>query len=90
MCFLSSTCYQSKLAKHLTVCNTKRRIDTQPAFIVEGVNLDKEDIVAPAHVPLSRLDESIVEAVIKKIHLAYGEFIFKLEEKENQSQFFYF
>ncbi|XP_032685002.1 tRNA:m(4)X modification enzyme TRM13 homolog isoform X2 [Odontomachus brunneus] len=65
------TCYQSKLAKHLTVCNAKRRMDARPAFIVEGVNLDEEGMVAPAHVPLSRLDESVVAAVIKKIHSAY-------------------
>ncbi|XP_025160425.1 tRNA:m(4)X modification enzyme TRM13 homolog isoform X2 [Harpegnathos saltator] len=65
------TCYQSKLTKHLTVCNAKRRMDARPAFIVEGVNLDEESTVAPAHVPLSRLDESIVEAVIRKIHSAH-------------------
>ncbi|XP_014486542.1 PREDICTED: tRNA:m(4)X modification enzyme TRM13 homolog [Dinoponera quadriceps] len=65
------TCYQSRLTKHLTVCNAKRRMDAQPTFIVERVNLDKEDMVAPTRVPLSRLDELVVEAVIKKIHLAY-------------------
>lgn len=48
-------------------------MDVRPAFIVEGVNLDKEDTVAPAHVPLSRLDESVVATVIRKIHFAYGE-----------------
>jgi len=70
-----STCYQSKLTKHLGVCNAKRRLDAQPAFIVKGINLDEEAIVAPPHVPLSQLDESVLETVIRKIHSAYGKII---------------
>ncbi|GAB1865000.1 tRNA:m(4)X modification enzyme TRM13 [Camponotus japonicus] len=67
------TCYQSKLTKHLGVCNAKRRLDAQPAFIVKGINLDEEAIVAPPHVPLSQLDESVLETVIRKIHSAYDK-----------------
>lgn len=69
-----STCYQSKLTKHLGVCNVKRRLDAQPAFIVKGINLDEEAMVAPSRVPLSQLDESVLETVIRKIHSAYGKF----------------
>lgn len=67
------TCYQSKLRKHLNVCNVKRELDAQPAFIVKGINLDEEAIVAPPHVPLSQLDESVLETVIRKIHSAYDK-----------------
>lgn len=72
---LSSTCYQSKLTKHLNVCNAKRELDAQPAFIVKGTNLDEETIVASPHVPLSQLDESVLETVIRKIHSAYSKII---------------
>lgn len=68
-----STCYQSKLTKHLGVCNVKRRLDAQSAFIIKGINLDEEAIVAPPHVPLSQLDESVLETVIRKIHSAYDK-----------------
>jgi len=34
--------------------------------------LDDETIAAPPRVPLSRLDESVVEMGIRKIHAAYG------------------
>jgi len=34
--------------------------------------LDDETIAAPPRVPLSQLDESVVEMVIRKIHAAYG------------------
>ncbi|XP_029177037.1 tRNA:m(4)X modification enzyme TRM13 homolog [Nylanderia fulva] len=67
------TCYQSKLRKHLNVCNAKRELDVQPTFIVKGVNLDEEVIVASPHVPLSQLDGSVLEAVIRKIHSAYDK-----------------
>ncbi|XP_012228762.1 tRNA:m(4)X modification enzyme TRM13 homolog isoform X2 [Linepithema humile] len=65
------TCYQSKLMKHLDVCNIKRRLDAQPAFIVKGTNLDQETTVKPMHVPLSQLNEAVIETVIKKINSAY-------------------
>jgi len=68
----SSTCYRSKLTKHLGVCNVKRRLDAQPTFVVEGTNLDDESIVTPPRMPLSQLDESIIRMVIRKIHAAYG------------------
>ncbi|KAL6426240.1 hypothetical protein ACFW04_009045 [Cataglyphis niger] len=67
------TCYQSKLTKHLGVCNAKRSLDAQPEFIVKGINLDEETIVAPPHVPLSQLDESVLDTVIRKIHSAYDK-----------------
>ncbi|XP_018310046.1 tRNA:m(4)X modification enzyme TRM13 homolog [Mycetomoellerius zeteki] len=67
------TCYRSKLTKHLGVCNVKRRLDAQPAFLVEGTNLDDETIAAPPRVPLSQLDEAIIRMVIRKIHAAYDE-----------------
>ncbi|XP_020284702.1 tRNA:m(4)X modification enzyme TRM13 homolog [Pseudomyrmex gracilis] len=65
------TCYESKLKKHLKVCNTKRKLDAQPAFVVKGVNLDDEAITAPSYVPLSQLDEAVVDTVIKKIQSAF-------------------
>ncbi|EZA50432.1 hypothetical protein DMN91_009904 [Ooceraea biroi] len=65
------TCYQSKLTKHLNVCNAKQRLDAQPAFVVKGVNLDSETTTVTLHVPLSQLDETVVNTVIKKIHSAY-------------------
>ncbi|KYM92565.1 tRNA guanosine-2'-O-methyltransferase TRM13 like protein [Atta colombica] len=67
-----STCYRSKLTKHLGVCNVKRRLDAQPTFVVEGTNLDDESIETPPRVPLSQLDVSIIRMVIRKIHAAYG------------------
>ncbi|KYN14952.1 PREDICTED: tRNA:m(4)X modification enzyme TRM13 homolog [Trachymyrmex cornetzi] len=67
------TCYRSKLTKHLGVCNIKRRLDAQPAFVVEGTNLDDETIAAPPRVPLSQLDESVIRMMIRKIHAAYDE-----------------
>ncbi|XP_011869225.1 PREDICTED: tRNA:m(4)X modification enzyme TRM13 homolog isoform X2 [Vollenhovia emeryi] len=65
------TCHRSRLTRHLNVCNTKRRLDARPAFVVEGANLDDETIAAPPRVPLSQLDESVVRTVIRKIHAAY-------------------
>lgn len=55
------------------MCNVKRRLDARPAFVVEGANLDDEVTAAPPRVPLSQLDESVVEAVIRKIHAAYDK-----------------
>ncbi|KAL6258813.1 hypothetical protein P5V15_010759 [Pogonomyrmex californicus] len=65
------TCYRSKLTRHLSVCNAKRKLDTRPAFVIEGANLDDETVAMPLRVPLSQLDESVVETVIRKIHAAY-------------------
>lgn len=70
--FPSSTCYRSKLMRHLRVCNVKRKLDARPAFVIEGVNLDDETIAAPSRMPLSQLDASVVDVVIRKIHAAYG------------------
>ncbi|KYM97908.1 tRNA guanosine-2'-O-methyltransferase TRM13 like protein [Cyphomyrmex costatus] len=52
---------------------TQQRLDMQPAFVIEGTNLDNETIAAPPRVPLSQLDESVVGMVIRKIHAAYDE-----------------
>lgn len=70
--FRFSTCYRSKLTRHLNVCNVKRKLDARPTFVVEGANLDDEATAAPPRVPLSQLDDSVVETVIRKIHAAYG------------------
>ncbi|KOC67036.1 tRNA guanosine-2'-O-methyltransferase TRM13 like protein [Habropoda laboriosa] len=64
------TCYESKLAKHLKVCNAKRFIDAQPSFIVKGINV-KEVCDAPRHVPLSELSELVISTVIDKVKTAY-------------------
>ncbi|KAL0102313.1 hypothetical protein PUN28_018682 [Cardiocondyla obscurior] len=67
------TCYRSKLTKHLGICNAKQKLDEQPVFLVEGANLNDETIAAPPRVPLSQLDESVVETVIRKIHAAHDK-----------------
>ncbi|XP_003706604.1 tRNA:m(4)X modification enzyme TRM13 homolog [Megachile rotundata] len=64
------TCFESKLSKHLKVCNAKRLIDAQPSFIVKGINVDKT-CETPQHVPLCELDEELVNAVIDKVITAY-------------------
>lgn len=46
-------------------------MDAQPSFIVKGVNIDKT-CEKPQHVPLSELNELIVNAVIDKVTDAYG------------------
>ncbi|XP_029035241.1 tRNA:m(4)X modification enzyme TRM13 homolog isoform X2 [Osmia bicornis bicornis] len=45
-------------------------MDAQPSFIVKGVNIDKT-CEKPQHVPLSELNELIVNAVIDKVTSAY-------------------
>ncbi|CAK9829524.1 tRNA:m(4)X modification enzyme TRM13 homolog [Anthophora retusa] len=64
------TCYESKLAKHLKVCNAKRFIDAQPSFIEKGINV-KEVGDVPQHVPLSELSELVINTVIEKVKTAY-------------------
>ncbi|XP_026673089.1 tRNA:m(4)X modification enzyme TRM13 homolog [Ceratina calcarata] len=66
----SHTCYQSKLPKHLKICNAKRLSDAQPSFIVKGINTNKE-YETPRHVPLSELNELLICTVIEKINAAY-------------------
>ncbi|XP_060810999.1 tRNA:m(4)X modification enzyme TRM13 homolog [Bombus pascuorum] len=60
------TCYESKLTKHLKVCNAKRLIDAQPSFIVKGINAN-ETYEAPQHIPLSELNDLIINTVIDKV-----------------------
>nr|XP_034172109.1 tRNA:m(4)X modification enzyme TRM13 homolog isoform X2 [Osmia lignaria] len=45
-------------------------MDAQPSFIVKGVNIDKT-CEKPQHIPLSELNELIVNAVIDKVTAAY-------------------
>ncbi|KAK2585900.1 hypothetical protein KPH14_010487 [Odynerus spinipes] len=65
------TCYRSKLSKHLTICNARKMLDALPTYIVKNINLDKETEEIPRMTPLSQLDFSIVDIVIKKINEAY-------------------
>ncbi|XP_076760004.1 tRNA:m(4)X modification enzyme TRM13 homolog [Xylocopa sonorina] len=67
----SHTCYESKLSKHIKVCNAKRLVDAQPSFIVKGINRNTESKI-PQHVPLSELNELVINAVIDKVKIAYG------------------
>nr|XP_031828217.1 tRNA:m(4)X modification enzyme TRM13 homolog [Nomia melanderi]XP_031828218.1 tRNA:m(4)X modification enzyme TRM13 homolog [Nomia melanderi]XP_031828219.1 tRNA:m(4)X modification enzyme TRM13 homolog [Nomia melanderi] len=64
------TCYESRLSKHLKVCNAKRLIDSQPSFIVKGINLD-ETGETPRHVPISELNQLVIDVVINKIKAAH-------------------
>ncbi|XP_053994210.1 tRNA:m(4)X modification enzyme TRM13 homolog [Hylaeus volcanicus] len=66
------TCYKSRLAKHLKVCNAKRILDSQPLFIVKGINVDKT-CEAPQHVPLRELNQLLIDTVINKAEEAYGK-----------------
>ncbi|XP_043485386.1 tRNA:m(4)X modification enzyme TRM13 homolog [Polistes fuscatus] len=64
------TCYQSKLSKHLTICNARKMLDARPAYIIKNINLDNETEEIPRLLPLSRLDISIVDNVILRINEA--------------------
>ncbi|XP_016918188.2 tRNA:m(4)X modification enzyme TRM13 homolog [Apis cerana] len=64
------TCYESKISKHLKVCNAKRLIDAQPSFIVKGIN-SNEICETSQRVPLSELNELIINTVIDKIKNVY-------------------
>ncbi|XP_076649306.1 tRNA:m(4)X modification enzyme TRM13 homolog [Halictus rubicundus] len=66
----SHTCYESRLSKHLKVCNAKRLIDSQPSFIVKGINVDGT-YETPQHVPLSELNQLVVDTVVDKVKAAY-------------------
>jgi hypothetical protein len=48
-------------------------LDAQPTFVVKGVNLDGEATTATSRAPLSQLDETVVNTVIRKINSAYGK-----------------
>lgn len=63
------TCFKSKLAKHIKICNAKKLIDLQPEYIIKGINLDDSHV--PRHVPLSEIDQSIIDTVVKKVNYAY-------------------
>ena len=66
-----STCYQSKLSKHLKVCNAKIIQDTQPSYVVKGINLgNSADCIND--LPLSEIDQELIDDVVKKIETAYG------------------
>ncbi|XP_047369986.1 tRNA:m(4)X modification enzyme TRM13 homolog isoform X2 [Vespa velutina] len=65
------TCYESKLSKHLTICNARKMLDARPTYIVQNVNLDEETEEIPRLLPLSQLDFSVVDAIIKRIDEAY-------------------
>ncbi|XP_078042850.1 tRNA:m(4)X modification enzyme TRM13 homolog isoform X3 [Augochlora pura] len=66
------TCYESRLSKHLKVCNAKRLIDSQPSFIVKGINVDGT-CETLKHVPLSELNQLVVDTVIDKVKAAYDK-----------------
>ncbi|XP_012261766.2 tRNA:m(4)X modification enzyme TRM13 homolog [Athalia rosae] len=65
------TCYATKLTKHLKVCNVKQLTDVQPDYIVKGINSGYTNLQTLKHVPLSQLDESTLNTVLKKINAAY-------------------
>ncbi|KAI4477690.1 hypothetical protein M0804_012518 [Polistes exclamans] len=65
------TCYQSKLSKHLTICNARKMLDAQPAYIIKNINLDNETEEIPRLLPLSQLDISVVNNIILRINEAY-------------------
>ena len=66
-----STCYESRLSHHLKVCNAKRLADSQPSYIVKGINLGDVN-EQPKHIPLSTLTQDTIDTVIRKVHAAYG------------------
>ena len=55
----------------MKVCNAKRLIDAQPSFIVKGINAN-ETYEAPQHIPLSELNDLIVNTVIDKVKAVHG------------------
>ncbi|XP_043287308.1 tRNA:m(4)X modification enzyme TRM13 homolog [Venturia canescens] len=67
------TCYESKLAQHLKVCNARRLVDCQPSYIVKGINLGNINEEQPERVPLSQLDQKLIDSVIRKVETAYGQ-----------------
>ncbi|XP_057334873.1 tRNA:m(4)X modification enzyme TRM13 homolog [Microplitis mediator] len=64
------TCFESRLKQHLEVCNVKKLIDARPECIIEGINRGEIGIEAPKHVPLTLLDQNVVDDVIKKVEAA--------------------
>ncbi|KAF3421481.1 hypothetical protein E2986_05528 [Frieseomelitta varia] len=64
------TCYESKLAKHLRMCNAKRLNDARPSFIIKGINAN-EMREAPQHVPLSKFNDRVIGTVIDKVKAVY-------------------
>ncbi|XP_058790637.1 tRNA:m(4)X modification enzyme TRM13 homolog [Phymastichus coffea] len=68
----SHTCFQSKLQKHLKVCNAKNKQDMQPLYVVKGINLGEPEEF-PDDIPffLSSVNKSIIYSVLNKIKNAY-------------------
>ncbi|XP_074101494.1 tRNA:m(4)X modification enzyme TRM13 homolog [Cotesia typhae] len=75
----SHTCFESKLKQHLKVCNAKRLLDARPDCIVDGINGGDVDLQAPERIPLTLLDQNVVENVIKKVESA-AENLSEVEE----------
>ncbi|XP_014230324.1 tRNA:m(4)X modification enzyme TRM13 homolog [Trichogramma pretiosum] len=66
------TIYRSKLSKHLKVCNAKIEPESQPSYIVKGINLG-EPVSCNNDQPLSNIDQQIIDNVLKKIEDAYAK-----------------
>lgn len=60
------------MKQHLEVCNVKKLIDARPECIIEGINRGDINIEAPKHIPLTLLDQNVVDDVIKKVEAAAG------------------
>lgn len=56
----------------MAICNVRKMLDARPTYIVQNVNLDEETVEIPRLLPLSRLDLSVIDAIIKRINEAYG------------------
>ncbi|XP_011315241.1 tRNA:m(4)X modification enzyme TRM13 homolog isoform X2 [Fopius arisanus] len=68
----SHTCYESRLEKHLKVCNAKKIIDAKPEFIVDGINRGNVQ-ENPERVTLNLLEDDVVEGIIRRVEAAYED-----------------
>ncbi|XP_001604909.2 tRNA:m(4)X modification enzyme TRM13 homolog [Nasonia vitripennis] len=68
----SHTIYKSKLTKHLKVCNAKVKLDAQPSYVVKGINLG-ETVKCLNDIPLSLIEQSVIDVVIEKIKNSFDK-----------------
>lgn len=59
------------MSKHLKVCNAKIKLDTQPPYVVKNTNLS-EITVQFDDIPLSAINQDILNGVLNKIKNSYG------------------
>lgn len=70
---MDSTCYASKLEKHLEICNA-REVD-QPPYIVKSINAPLPADLSCPRIPLSGIPKETILDVIDKINTLFDKYL---------------